>query len=307
MALMRSKTRKATRVVNPDGKNVNEWSDGTAPPSSAILSFIRICAYLAVTLLLIPAQALAHLISRNLVRKIPVYYHRLSCRILGLRLNIVGKPALAGTVLFVANHCSYLDIEVYGAVIEGSFVAKKEVASWPVFGLLARLQRSVFVDRSRTASKAMGAAIRDRLQQGGNVILFPEGTSNDGNMVIPFRSSLLAAVDRPDDVAPEDWRDITVQPVTLTYTHLDGLPIGRSLRPYIAWYGDMDMASHFFRLFGLGRVSARIEFHRPVGPGEFASRKELTDHCYKTVADGHANALASKGSTGRMLTLGRRL
>lgn len=314
---------KVSKAVTPRAKKIGKvhgmrrakgtgWlAKSTAPPSSALLSLTRIGAYLSLTLILIPAQALAHAASRilgnSLARKLPLYYHRLSCRILGLRLAVIGNPAIAVPTLFVANHSSYLDIEIYGALIEGSFVAKQEVASWPIFGLLAKLQRSVFVDRSRTASKAMAAAIRDRLQEGGNVILFPEGTSNDGNQVMPFRSSLLAAVDRPDHIAPEQWRNITVQPVTLSYTRLDGLPIGRSLRPYIAWYGDMDMASHFFRLLGLGRITARVEFHTPIQPSDFASRKDLTDYCYDKVAQGHADALSGRTPAGRLLRLGHRL
>ncbi|MCZ6763694.1 MAG: lysophospholipid acyltransferase family protein [Alphaproteobacteria bacterium] len=276
-------------------------ADSTAagPPISYVLSLARIAVYFAWTAALIPVQAVAHVASPRLTLKIPLFYHRVCCRIFGLGLEVVGRRARLGPVLYVANHISYLDISVYGALIEGSFVAKREVAGWPLFGLLAKLQRTVFIDRSRGTALAQVDTVRERLEAGGNVILFPEGTSGDGNRVLPFHSSLLGVVEKKGV-------SITVQPVTLTYTKLDGMPLGRGLRPFIAWYGDMGMAGHFVQLLGLGRITARVEFHDAVPADRFTSRKELARHCFDTVSAAHAAALGGYAKAGRRPGLRRR-
>src|SRR5262249_58499052 len=137
--------------------------------------------------------------------------------------------------LFAANHTGYLDIAVLGSVMPGSFVSKAEVASWPLFGWMAKLQRCVFVDRQVRSTAQQRDAIAERLAAGDALILFPEGTSADGNFILPFKSALFSVVYKRD-------QPVTVQPVSLTYTRLDGLPIGRMMRPFFAWYGDMDLA-----------------------------------------------------------------
>src|SRR5262245_56592773 len=95
---------------------------------------IRTVLFLGWTVLLIPLQMLALVFHRRLSRRIPIFYHRNACRILGVRVAARGKISTTHPTLFVANHSSYLDIAVLGALIEGSFVAKAEVAAWPLFG-----------------------------------------------------------------------------------------------------------------------------------------------------------------------------
>ena len=131
-------------------------------------------------------------------------------------------------MLFAANHISYTDITVLGSVIPGSFIAKAEVANWPFFGWLAKLQRSVFVDRQVRSTATQRDAIGERLAAGDALILFPEGTSGDGNRVLPFKSALFAAAQQGEDCPP-----VIVQPVSLAYVRLDGMPIGRALSPVL--------------------------------------------------------------------------
>src|SRR5206468_8064053 len=138
--------------------------------------------------------------------------------------------------LFAANHISYTDITILGSLIPGSFIAKTEVAGWPFFGWLAKLQRSVFVDRRVHSTATQRDAISDRLAAGDALILFPEGTSGDGNRVLPFKSALFGALERGKDLPP-----VTVQPVSLAYARLDGMPIGRLYRPFFAWYGSVEL------------------------------------------------------------------
>jgi 1-acyl-sn-glycerol-3-phosphate acyltransferase len=183
---------------------------------------------------------------------------------------------------------SYTDIPIFGALIRGSFIAKTEVAGWPLFGRLAKLQRTVFVDRRPRSAARQRGDIASRLAAGDDLILFPEGTSSDGNRVLPFKSALFGAAE------PVDGRAVPVQPVSIAYTRLDGMPIGRGLRAYFAWYGDMDLASHLWTLVGLGTVTVVVEFHPVVTLAELGSRKALAEHCYRVISAGMSAALAGR-------------
>ena len=257
--------------------------------TSLFTVFFRVFIYFSLTLSLIPVQMLALMLRLPLSKRLPMWYHRICCRILGIRLEVFGRRSRVRPTLFVANHSSYLDIAIYGALIPGSFVSKTEVAKWPVFGLLARLQRSVFVDRRVRTSLAQAGNIGKRLKARDNIILFPEGTSADGNRILPFESALFSGA----EIKPNN-QSLVLQPVSLTYSRLDGIPIGRHLRPMFAWYGEMDMFSHARRLIGMGRLTVTVSFHEPITIDEFDSRKQLAMHCYACVARGHADALAGR-------------
>lgn len=264
---------------------------GVTPFGSSYLGFFRLSLYALVTLALTPVQILILLIARRFWWALPFAYHKLCCRIMGLQVRIVGTPAKARPVLFVSNHVSYLDIPVLGSIIPVSFVAKTEVAQWPGYGWLAKLQRTVFVDRQRRSTHQQRDNLAKRLDAGDNLILFPEGTSNDGNRTLPFRSALFAVAERRVGAAGNGGTPLTVQPVSLAYTRLNGFPIGRTLRPFFAWYGDMDLFGHLWRVAGLGRIEVVIEFHTPVTIEQFGTRKALAEHCQRVIAGGVAAAL----------------
>ena len=266
---------------------------------SRLTAVSRASIYGLFTLAMIPVQAVALLLHLPLSRRIPLWYHRVCCRLLGIRLEVFGRRSKARPTLFVGNHSSYLDISIYGALIPGSFVAKSEVGDWPFFGLLAKLQRSVFVDRRVRTSHLQAIMLGKRLEAGDSMILFPEGTSNDGNRVMKFKSALLSVAEFRVKDAP-----VTVQPVSLTYSRVDGIPIGRHLRPFYAWYGDMDLIGHAAELIGLGRLTVTVSFHESVTIDQFASRKELTEYCQDQIQNGHSDALAGRiqpmaGTAGR--------
>ena len=248
----------------------------------------RLALYLAWTVPLMPVQAMGLLLRRPWVATFPRFYHRWCCRILGLRVRRIGQPAVARPALFAANHVSYLDITVFGSLIAGSFIAKSEVARWPLFGWLAKLQRSVFIDRRARSTVEQRDSIAERLAARDALILFPEGTSGDGNRVLPFKSALFSVADRAG-TGP-----LTIQPVSIAYARLDGMPIGRALRPFFAWYGAMDMAPHLWRVLGLGRVEIIVEFHRPTILAECGSRQMLARYCQERVSVGLEAALTGR-------------
>lgn len=253
---------------------------------SAWVASLRLFLYLGWTAILLPVQIVAVVIPGRLKERLPRFYHRMLWRPIGLEVRAHGTPNPARPTLFVVNHSSYLDVTVLGGLVEGCFVAKREVAGWPLFGLLAKLQRTAFVERRRGATADERDHIARRLGGGDNLILFPEGTSNDGNRVLPFKSALFAALEASED--------LPIQPVSIGYTRLDGMPLGRALRPLVAWYGDMDLAPHLFVLLGLGRMTVDVVFHPTIRPSDFASRKDLARHCREIVAAGVADALAGR-------------
>lgn len=238
------------------------------------------------TLSLLPLQWVAVLLGVRLAERIPLLYNRAVCRIIGLRIERRGEMSTARPTLFASNHMSYLDVSVLGALIPGSFVAKREVADWPFLGRLAKLQRCVFVERRSGRAVGQRDEMTERLAAGDNLILFPEGTSSDGTRVIPFRSALFSAAERRAGGAP-----ITVQPVSIAYSRLGGLPMPRYMRPYLAWYGEMQLASHLWDVLGLAPVTVVVEFHQPVTIEQFASRKELAAHCQAIAAAGVSAAI----------------
>jgi 1-acyl-sn-glycerol-3-phosphate acyltransferase len=206
------------------------------------------------------------------------FYHRVLCRILGLRLRVVGQQAAGASVLYLSNHSSWLDIPVLGATLRAPFVSKAEVGTWPVVRLIARLGRTVYVSRARGRTGEEAAAMRERLAAGGSLVLFPEGTSDDGARVLPFRSAFLAVAEAA----------ATVQPVTVVYDRLGPLPATRKDRAIFAWYGDMDIGSHFWRLARRTGGQATVVLHPPLDPRAFPNRKVLTAAVEAAVAESAA-------------------
>jgi 1-acyl-sn-glycerol-3-phosphate acyltransferase len=257
--------------------------------TSHCLSVVRLLAYLCFTLSLIPLQALAVARGWQLAVDLPLFYHRRAAALLGFHVEVRGRRATDRPTLFVGNHTSYIDMEIYGSTIPGSFVAKNEVGSWPLFGTLARLQRTVFVDRRVRSSAAQRDSLAERLQAGDNLILFPEGTSNDSLHVKPFKSALFAAAE-----VRVDGRPVTVQPVSVAFTRINGMPMGRDLRPFFAWYGDMELAGHLWHMVGFGTVDVVVQFYPPVTIDMFGSRKMLAEHCRRVIAEGVAAANAGR-------------
>jgi 1-acyl-sn-glycerol-3-phosphate acyltransferase len=211
-----------------------------------------------------PVQALAlRLGARRLAGWTPVLFHRLFLRMFGLRVEVRGAPARGAPVLVLSNHLSWLDISVLGSLAPLSFVAKSEVAGWPVISLFAKLQRTVFIDRARRSHTAeVNAAVARRLAAGDVIVLFPEGTSSDGNRVLPFRSALVGAARTA--LADEGAGTIHLQPLAIAYTRRNGLPLSRRDRPEVAWYGDMDLAPHLLGFLTGGPFDVRVTWGEPI-------------------------------------------
>ena len=208
-------------------------------------------------------------------------------RLIGIKVRVIGTTAKregGRPVVYVSNHSSWVDIPVIGGVLDGCFVAKGDVATWPVISTIARLGRTVFVSRTRASTGKERDAMRAVLKAGDNLILFPEGTSSDGSRVLPFRTSFFALAETKSG---ENLADLPlIQPVSVVYDRLGGFPAGRANRPVFAWYGDMDIASHFGRLTQHIGLRATVLLHMPLDPARFEDRKVLSQAVWQIVADG---------------------
>lgn len=271
----RLRRRKPIQFSASDPEGV--WGDvlGFRPIGGRIRAARRLVTILIWTLIAIPIQAVLVLVSARGATAFAKVYHRTLCRLIGLRIQVVGEASPERPVLFVSNHSSWLDVLVLGATLEASFVAKAEVGSWPLVRTVARLGRTVFVSRTRTGTKGEAGAIRDRLAAGDSIILFPEGTTSDGGRVLPFRSAFLSVADQAR----------LVQPVSVVFDRLGGLPACRRDRPLFAWYGDTDIFSHFWRLARRANARATVVLHAPIDPAAYPDRKALSAACGQVVAE----------------------
>jgi 1-acyl-sn-glycerol-3-phosphate acyltransferase len=244
--------------------------------------------------LLIPLQVFALAVRwKAATRRLPLWWHRVATRLVGIRIHLHGAPAAQRPLLVVSNHVSWLDITVLGAIMPLSFIAKSEVARWPIFGLFAKLQRSVFVERDRRAkTRSVADQIARRLTGGDVLVLFAEGTSSNGIHVLPFRTALVGAAARAIE---STGGEVTIQPLAINYTQLHGLPIGRFHKPRVAWYGDMDMAPHLWWVLKHGELDVDVAFGDPLPFGAGADRKRIAKAAEETVRH-----LVGEATAGRL-------
>ncbi len=247
-------------------------------------------AFAAITVPLMPVQQLFVWFWPEGARCLPHLYHRLLARVLGIKVVVSGPLPPPGAALIVANHVSWIDIIVLSAVMPVSFVAKSDIGRWPFFGTLAKLQRSVFVERERRHSTGREReTISQRLGAGGKVVLFPEGTSGDGRSVLPFRSSYFAAVHEAR---------LPIVPVTLAYTRTWGLPMTPRELPRYAWYGDMDLPAHLWKALAEGPLTVEVYLHQALHLDHPKARKGLAAKAETLIRTSLVAALHDRRKTG---------
>nr|WP_307157739.1 lysophospholipid acyltransferase family protein [Rhizobium paknamense] len=223
---------------------------------------------------MLPVQLLGLAFDWKIRRFLPRYWHKVACFALGVKVRVHGEIARRRPLMLSANHCSWLDIMVLSSVADVAFIAKTEVADWPIFGTLAKLQKSVFVKREEKRSTGKQANdIAERMAAGEIVVLFPEGTTSDGNRLLPTKSSLYGAAAMALPLAPEGT--VYVQPVAIAYTGIQGMPMGRYYRPVVSWPGDVTLPPHLAGLLRVGAVEVDVCFGPPEEYREGVNRKHL--------------------------------
>ncbi len=227
-----------------------------------------------ITIILLPVQLLFVKTGWSLQKKLPVLFHKVVRHLLGIRIHVHGKMAQNRPLLLAANHSSWADIVVLSAIAEVSFIAKSQVATWPLFGLFAKLQRSVFVEREkRGKTHDQASEIATRLADGDVMVLFAEGTTSDGNRILPFKTSLFGAAQVA--IRETSVETVTIQPVAIAYTRVHGLPMGRFHRPIIAWPGDVELGPSLIGMLKEGAYDVDVRFGEPVVIDSKSDRKAL--------------------------------
>jgi lyso-ornithine lipid O-acyltransferase len=240
--------------------------------------FVVALGFAIVTIPLMPIQYVAARMERFWFKSIPFFWHRRACSLLGLNVQLKGAISDKRPLLLVANHVSWTDILVLGSLAELSFIAKNEVEDWPLFGTFAKLQRTVFIDR-KTQRKAgeQSQEIAERLKAGDILVLFAEGTTSDGNRVLPFKSSLFGAAKMAlDDDAPN--AQVFIQPVTLAYTKCHGIPLGRYHRPIVGWPGTVGLKKSLIGLLRAGSMTVEVTCGDPAVYDHRTNRKRLAQN-----------------------------
>ena len=251
-----------------------------------MIANLRLClvavVLLMTTLVLLPVQLLAIAFRWRIAAFLPFLWQRVARLVAGIRVHVVGTPVRERPLFLLSNHQSWSDITVLGSVLPLSFIAKSEVKSWPVFGWLAILQRTVFVERAaRGATGRQTDAIASRLNAGDVMVLFAEGTTSDGNEVLPFKTALVGAAQAALKDSDEDA--VLVQPVAIAYTHANGVPLGREGRPLCAWPGNVTLGPHLKRFLKEGAIDATVAFGEPIRVSAASNRKIVARDCEAAV------------------------
>lgn len=197
-----------------------------------------------------------HDIQRRMVRA----WMRKLCRILGLRIHVTGAIDSRPT-LFVANHVSWLDIPCLLATVDAAFIAKHEVAAWPVIGRMAARIGTLFLRRGHGSSARTGDRMTWRLAQGQHLAIFPEGTTTDGTRIGRFHARLYQAAIRTHS---------RVQAVAIAYPHAHGV------NPAAPFVGDDDLLRHLWSLLAEREIAVQLTFCPPV-PAAGRERRALAD------------------------------
>ena len=220
----------------------------------------------------------------SLYKSLPRYFHIGFLKVLNIKVNLIGNIHKEKPGLLVSNHASWIDISILSSLTNISFIAKSEVSKWPLFGFLARLQDTIFVERRAMKAAKQKVEINNVLLKGKRLVLFPEGTSSDGNRVLKFKSSLFSVA--------ENKKNYLIQAVTICYKGVNGLPMSRSERPFIAWWGNMDLINHLWNILKLNNVDILVIAHQPLE--NVFDRKTISKLAWMQVSHGMGLALSGR-------------
>ena len=250
--------------------------------AAVIRTVLILMLLLPVTLVMAVLQLIFIKASPALSRRLPVIWHKMVLRVVGVRVFKHGDLATGRPLMIVANHVSWSDILVLGSVGELCFIAKDEVRSWPGISWLSRLQRTVFVNRQRRREAGVQAdTIAARLLSGDAMVLFAEGTTGNGNKLLPFKSALFGAPQMALEQSGLD--EIHIQPVAIAYNTLHGMPLGRYHQTYASWPGDIELVPHLKNFVLQGAFDVDVSFGKPIAFTAETRRKQVAAQTFGEV------------------------
>ena len=248
-------------------------------PVLAVLKFI---GFLLLCLVIVPIQMVVLLFTKGpSAYALPRIWHGLVCRVFGVDITFEGQPHRSSQVIYMSNHMSYMDIPVLGSIIpNASFVSKNDVANWPVWGFLSKLQQTAFISRSRSDTQKEANALDTMLENGKNLIIFPEGTTGNGREILPFKSSLFALT------LKEGLEHLSIQPVTIKIS-AKKQPLADAQASY-AWpkEDERELHEHLWDIANTHGVRIHVTFHPVINANSFEDRKTLAKACHEAVCKG---------------------
>jgi 1-acyl-sn-glycerol-3-phosphate acyltransferase len=216
-------------------------------------------------------------------------YAKRAMKALGVEIDVIGLDKAVmhkKNFLLVSNHMSYVDVMVMASLVPTVFVTSVDMGETKFLGTIAELGGAIFVERrNRLKVERDIAQMTNSLKQGFNVVIYPEGTSSNGDQVLPFKKSLLMA-------AVEAERDIL--PVAIKYLTVDGEPVEQSNRDKICWYGDMEFMPHFLELLKVKSLRVQVEFLEPIKVTKESTRHDLADRAYESISKAYSAKVTPK-------------
>ena len=245
-------------------------------------SFLKVFLIILIILLLIPLQYIFVQFKLKNRIYIPIFFHRILLKILGIKVKLIGQNTSARPLILAGNHTSYLDIIILGSIMPICFIAKEDIKHWFLFGFLAKMQNTIFIKRKNYKTLESLNSINKELANNSAVVLFPEGTTNTGKKVLNFKSSLFNLF--------ENNNTLRLQNFSLCYTHVNDMPIDNRTRPQISWYGDMNIVTHLLNFLKLSSIKATVVLH-PVMKLQGQDRKVIAMLSAKQVKEGIIEAV----------------
>jgi len=254
---------------------------------------VRLIGFLAVNLFFLVIAIIAAPIAlffgsinhRKLVTFLTRIWANWNTFVLGIKVKLVSGDLIekGQNYFIIGNHLSYLDVILVGCKKPGLFVAKKEVKYWPLLGQLAWLAGSIFVDRSQkgpTANRPYIGQIAEYLKKGLTILVFPEGTSSNGEGVLPFKKAIFSS---------PILAETPILPITLRYTSVNKQPFCPANRDLVTWHSDMTFVDHFWGVLNLKGFEVEVIINPPIvekpldNNNVFPQAKELSEKLHDVI------------------------
>lgn len=248
-----------------------------------IYAFVKIPLFLFALLSYIGISITGDFFIRNKQKKLRFFSKttsiacRLALKILAIRVKVINfnLRLLSSHQLFVSNHMSYLDIMILSSIMPSLYITSVEVEKTFFLGLMSKLGGSLFVERrSKTKLLEEIDRIASVLKMGFSVTLFPEGTSSNGEKVLPFKGALFSTAENAG---------VPIQPICIKYELVNGKPVTAKNRDLLYYYGDIVFFPHLVKLFFVGKTDVSVTFLDKINT-EGQERKVIADRCFNSIA-----------------------